>query len=519
MHIRCHSILLICIATYACVCTNPVLAEDNTGLDKPNLFVINTDNGHFFAYRNADEMTIKGLHEWVDQYANTKVTHLFICPNAMRASFRSSSREAIWDPTDGVAPDHKWPRHARILFDKGVDPYRVWIDRCREKNLSVWLTMRMNDMHQAEDFDNFQHSSFWRENIDLWREPYHEHGSALNYAYKEVREYQLAFVKELLERYDPDGIELDWMRIPNHLTPRKAYEERFHLTAFMHEVKRLVQKWSRKRGHRIGISVRVPAHPDACAGVGMDAIKWAQQGLIDLIVATPFYFSSDFDIPFDLWKKRLQDVKRVIPVIGGIESTARPWIYGTPVGNTLSTLYGFATVGHLRGADGFYLFNWMDRTDWPIDYKNEYPQLLRTGLTPNVVGRGSRRHPVCFRDTVPDGFPSDTQLPKVTDSPLEFRLQAGTKPQSGNASIVIGLAKRNGVAESRFEARLNGKPLTLQGDFVDVKELGGDSHRAIRFECSLDILRPDYNDLSIKQLGNDLPQQIVWVELRIDIEQ
>ena len=133
------------------------------------IFAINTDNGHFFGYRNADEMTSDGLHAWVDQYIDTQVTHLFICPNARRASFRSKTREAIWDPTNGVAPDHRWPINAKVLYDKGIDPYRVWIDRCKEMKISVWLSVRMNDMHQAEDFDNFQHSSFWRNNIDLWR--------------------------------------------------------------------------------------------------------------------------------------------------------------------------------------------------------------------------------------------------------------------------------------------------------------------------------------------------------------
>ena len=195
---RTHLLFAVVAAWVCSACAFAQEANKTTN----DIFAVNTDNGHFFAYRSADEMTMQELHAWVDQYADSKVTHLFICPNARRASFRSKTREAIWDPTDGVAPDHRWPTNAKILHDKGIDPYQVWIDRCREKNISVWLSMRMNDVHQAEDFDNFQHSSFWRENIDLWREPHHEHGSGLNFAYKEVRRYELSFVKELLQRYD-----------------------------------------------------------------------------------------------------------------------------------------------------------------------------------------------------------------------------------------------------------------------------------------------------------------------------
>ena len=50
---------------------------------------------------------------------------------------------------------------------RALDPYKVWIARCREKKISPWLSMRMNDTHHTEDRDNFQHSKFWRENIHL----------------------------------------------------------------------------------------------------------------------------------------------------------------------------------------------------------------------------------------------------------------------------------------------------------------------------------------------------------------
>ena len=51
--------------------------------------VINEDDSHFFASRTADDMTLAGLNAFVDQYAGTKLSHLFLCPNAMRASFKS----------------------------------------------------------------------------------------------------------------------------------------------------------------------------------------------------------------------------------------------------------------------------------------------------------------------------------------------------------------------------------------------------------------------------------------------
>ena len=111
----------------------------------------------------------------------------------------------------------------------GLDPYAIWISRCREKRISPWLSMRMNDVHSVDDPSHFLHSTFWREHPEYWRVP---HGSAapwvnraLNYAHAAVREHQMSFVRELLERYDADGLELDWMRFGYHLTPGREREE------------------------------------------------------------------------------------------------------------------------------------------------------------------------------------------------------------------------------------------------------------------------------------------------------
>lgn len=505
--------LAVCLMTNTLVCVTAL--RSGRADELRGMLAINEDNGHFFGYKKPEEMNVGGLQAWVDQYAGGAVTHLFLCPNAMRASFRSKSRDAIWDPYNGKIPDHPWPRNAKGLHDAGIDPYKVWIARCRRKKISPWLSMRMNDVHNTEDRDNFQHSTFWRKNIHLWREPNHEHGSGLNYAYAEVRAYQMAFVRELLERYDPDGLELDWMRFPNHLTPGKARQERGFLTEFVREVRSLTNAWSKKRGHRILLGVRAPALPDAGAGTGMDAVAWAREGLVDLIVATPFYFSTDFDIPFELWRERLQDAPEPVTVIGGVDSTARPWISGTPVGNTMETLRGFAASSYHRGSHGVYLFNWMDDTQWPVP-TTDYKRLLRDGVGPDVAAQGARRYPVCFHDTVPEGASRNEQLPADARTGKTFRIHIGPKPTSGKAWAIAGFAKRDGLVEARFEAKLNGQRLPAVEDLKATKSLGGESARAVRFVCPLDTLQAGYNELHLAQAAGSSGQQIVWLELRVE---
>jgi hypothetical protein len=363
------------------------------------------------------------------------------------------------------------------------------------------------------------HSSFWRDHPEYWRVP---HGPAspwvnraMNYAHAEVRKHQLRFVAELLERYDADGLELDWMRFGYHLTPGREREEGEILAEVMRVARSLADEWSEKRNHRIRLSVRVPAHPDAASGLGMDAVLWAREGLVDMIVPCPFWTSSDFDIPIELWRERLGEAADRVTLAPGIEHNARPWPGAAAVANDLAALRGFAASAYHRGADSLYLFNWMDSQTRPVP-QAEYARLLREGLSRETVLSAPRRHPVCYRDTVPPGFPNGVQLPADARAGASFRIHVGPRPGSGKVWAIAGLAQRDGVAEASFEASLNGRALTSAEDAASVHGLGGGTVRAVRFACPLDALQEGYNLLRVSQAEGSVPQQIVWVEMRIE---
>ena len=500
----------------ALIATLPLQGKDCPMRDA---LVINEDNSHFFGSRVAAAMTPEGLNAFVDQYAGSAVTHLFLCPNAMRASFRSRTREAIWDPVDGEAHSSRWPDNARLLHERSLDPYAAWIARCREKGISPWLTMRMNDIHAVNETKNFMHSSFWRTHPEFWRVPNGSAGPwqnrAMDYAHQEVRDHQMAFVRELLERYDPDGLELDWMRFGWHVAPGKEKEGVPLLTGFVREVRGLTREWARKRGHDILLGVRVPAHPDAAVGLGMDGVLWAREGFVDMLVPCPFWTSSDFDIPVELWKERLGPAAGRVAVAPGLEHNARPWPSGQAVANTLGSVYGFAASAHHRGADGLYLFNWMDSQTRPVAAE-QYRTLVARGLAPGVVDSALRRHPVCFRDTVPPGFPNDAVLPVDGPKDAELRIHIGPAPSSGSVRAVLGLAKRKDIEAATFAVTVNGEKASAAGDLEALAGIGGGATRVLQFACPLTALRDGLNTLRVSQLPGAEPQRLVWVELRLE---
>ena len=65
----------------------------------------------------------------------------------------------------------------------------------------------------------------------------------------------------------------------------------------MRDVRKLVADAAAKRGHPIRLGVRVPSRPEVAAGLGLDAVAWAKEGLIDLLVVTPRWATLEFDMP------------------------------------------------------------------------------------------------------------------------------------------------------------------------------------------------------------------------------
>ncbi len=494
------------------------IAADPDPVQARDLLIVNEDNSHFFGSRPESEMTRAGVEAWVDKYAGGAVTHLFLNPNSMRSSVRSRTRDAIWEPIDGVVPQGLWPRNALKLDQAGIDPYVLWIARARRHGISPWISMRMNDVHSADDPKSYLHSEFWRTHRHLRRMPDGPASpwpnQALNYVHAEVREHQMGFLRELFERYDPDGFEIDWMRFGYHLTPGREAEEKEILTAFMREVDSLRRQWSEKRGRRILIAVRVPAHPDAAVGLGMDGVAWAREGLVDWIIPCPFWSTSDFDIPVDLWRERLGTEAKQTLIIPGIEHNVRAWPTGKTASNDLATLRGFASAARERGAGNVYLFNWMDSQTRPVS-EQEYARLIHFGLSAKAIAGQARRHPVTYRDTVPAGFPNGAQLPVEARGGGSFRIRTGTTSDVIRASLVVGLADREGVAAAVLEASCNGRRLGAAEEVVDLAGLAG-VKRALRFAIDLETLVPGENAVSVRQADATSAQQIVWVELRVN---
>jgi len=496
--------------------------------------VLNEDDSHFFYSRSPDEMTLKGVHEYVDNRAGPQVTEIFYNPNAQRTSYASKAWQSHWDGRqvkpgeNGSLP--KWMNNAHLLHSRGIDPYAVWLSRAREKGISPWVSMRMNDIHCGYDEKSPLHSDFWVQHKDLrrvrHRHPLCSREAAFDYGRKEVREHHMALVRELLARYDTDGIELDWMRFPKHFQLGHEQQGGRVLTKeFMPEVRRLANKAAKRLGHPVKVAVRVPSRPQMARELGMDAIAWARRGLVDMITVTPFLYTLEFDMPIELWRELLGNLP--ICLAAGLEWGLTPYWEARLVGdmrNTAETVCGAAASYLHRGADRIYLFNYFDRQPEPEDEASIKEMLAHAGSAETATAH-PRRHVVTFIDTASPGARRLQVLPSKVffgwEGNATFRINIGPRPTGRRVTAFVGLGKDGCQDFSGLEVFCNSAPCPPTE--AAAPKVHPVVNKVMGFDVSASCLQGGDNilDLAARKpevITKPKPEntyQVVWVEIRI----
>jgi hypothetical protein len=429
--------------------------------------MLNFDNSHFFGSRKIGE-AVQDVIPYIDQYAGTQTGAIAFCVNAMRASYDSKVMDPFWtgyDPDKGFVKPHtsvadipeksftlrNWAHNAKELCSGDRDVFHTWLEECRKIGISPWISVRMNDVHDADKDYSPLLSSFWLEHPEYRRAPYRFKewpDRALDFGRAEVRSYMMNFIDEVISRYDMDGLELDWMRFGFHFRPGFEAEGAGILTEFTREVRERLRKAEGEREHRIQLSARVPSAPDTSLDLGMDAVSWARQGLVDMLVITPFWATAETDMPIELWRQLLEGTP--VRLAAGLELLLRAYPDEPPPRRTnfIETVRGMAWTYLSRGVDLVYLFNYFDRVTAMEDLEN-YPALLREAGSLETLKGKHRRHVVTYRDTWAPGTPAGYLLPARLsgDNWKAFRIHTGRAPREEQAWALIGIKEGGGFPE------------------------------------------------------------------------
>lgn len=336
------------------------------------LLILFTTESPYQSY--AEDVTARQVEGYVRELQGTEVDALMCCPTAWKTPLYFSEVDRKWqDEAPGeVEPLHdcdaRYPEkvywRVRRYMLKGEDPVALSLKTAREIGIGFFLSYRMNDHHYNTLQDLRVHSRFWREHPEYAIRPEAVQGPGndsdlqLNYNHPEVQDYYRRIIFELIDRYDIDGFELDFMRTGRYFPDSEIEKGLSTMTAFVRTIRDKLRETGHKRGRPLLLCVRVPRTVELAEGMGLDLVTWSREDLIDMVNASP-HFRNNLDLDIEGFKHSLPGV-RVYGEMHFVTDAARlPSGFSNNINRrTTPTQYQTAALSFLdRGADGLSFFN------------------------------------------------------------------------------------------------------------------------------------------------------------------
>lgn len=341
------------------------------------------------------------------------------------------------------------------------------------------------------------------------RDPPHPHWVALNYARQPVRDFMFAQIREYLEDYGFEGMELDFLRDPHVLEPGASEADCAVVTAWLREVRAYTQARGRAAGKTIPLGLRVPANLGYMRSRGLDVRGIARAGLVDFIGFSNFWQTS-WDLDYAALRAEIgPDV-----AIYGVVEDAPNWVPGEGPGLAAGTRYLSASAPMLRanaagklamGVHGIEQFNFFC-TDQPKipGLRADYAAL--GGIQSLSDLRGKTKH-YCLSSPstwLSKQWETPEQIPAVIDptNRREFRLTMSDEPRGGKLAIQVvvertAAAARLGLsfngAWPTFEARETREMLFPVGPYTRFTE----PHIAWEFTLDTSAIRRGWNSVTV----------------------
>ncbi|MDX9978441.1 MAG: hypothetical protein RBU25_00205 [Lentisphaeria bacterium] len=337
----------------------------NRCLYNHELLILFTSQSPYQSYR--EDVGDAQATGFVEELAGTAVDTLMCCPQAWMTPLWPSAIDPKW--RDEAPGQTEPPAEAdRTYFEKaywrmrrymlqGKDPVALSLAAARRIGIDFFLSYRMNEIHYVRYPDCPTHSRFWREHPE-WRLHPGPAGAPLNYLVPEVRARYLAILAELAERYDLDGLELDFMRHPTLFPSGREAEGIPVLTGFVRAVRAMLDRVGAARGRRLPLGVRVPRSPALALAAGMDVPAWDREGLVDMVNASP-HFRHILGVDIAGYKAALRHARVYGEMHFNTRAGATPNGYCNNINRrTTPRLYETAALHFLdQGADGLSFFN------------------------------------------------------------------------------------------------------------------------------------------------------------------
>ena len=264
----------------------------------------------------------------------------------------------------GEGNQSPWPSSIMPLYDsegyrqwkeQGIDIAAIFAQESRKRGIESFYNYRING--SDNDLGPFskipmklKHPEWlihtWPGPVGLW-----------NYAIPEVRRYKLSILREIAERFDYDGISLDFARVCPVLPPGKAWAHRDKMTDFLREFRSITQEVAHRRGRPLLVGARIPENLQGCHFDGLDIETWVREGLVDVLALG----IRSFDVDIAAFRRITAGTH--VKLYPSVDDHHASDGYATP---PIDIYRGVAANWWRQGADGIQTFNFNHAPDFPF---------------------------------------------------------------------------------------------------------------------------------------------------------
>jgi len=422
------------------------------------------------------------------------------------------------------------------LAEAGIDWVEEISKACRRRGVAPWISIRMNDMHGATSWEG----SYM--NCAPQKEPQYRLGGceinprdgvnpmlmSLDYSHPEVRDYYFTMIRELVEDYDYEGLELDWLRCSFCCEPPASQPQIDVMTEWTAEIRKLTQAQARKTGKPYPLGLRIPVRLGLLRTIGLDVKAMAEAGIIDFISPSN-YWQTSWDVPYD----RLRHELGTDITIYGVIEDAPNWMYAHAPQSDSSgyrllsasapLLRGNAAGKLAAGVDGIEQFNFFCTDEegiHPTAAKRQavYPALR--GIEDLETLRGQSKHyalATSFGHYLFPLFEFAEQVPATVapEGRRAFTLSMCAEPADALSELVVQLVILKQEVLPVLGISFNGSPPNFEAQPTDELLFPTGSythhiaaHQALNYHFKPAQIREGWNEIVVFHGGH--PESPWW---------
>ena len=467
------------------------------------------DSRHFYMYCYDPPIRLEDAWAPVDELLGTAVNTLVHGSGPGGTVFHDTQVGEIWGSRFkefDTLYGYQATENIESLIARGLDPLNVLIERAHEKGMEFFASVRQSHGGSPDDDGLFNYQ--FKVDHPEWCMKSRDGNFNFDFSVPEVRAERFALIEEYANRYDVDGIEIDWVFEPYYFEVDEVADKRSILTEYTRQIRESVDEAARVKGKTIALGARVLPTQKGNMDAGMDVAAWMRDGLLDFVVPNVYgYHHIDADLPIE-WLVEMARTSecKIYPAL-------QQSVYGVDplqecrLGNVgyypadLHHYYAAAAACWAKGGDGIYL-PWFPYPHGShhrllseihdsdilrekpkhyvvrngaddaagLDYTAPLPMPLKTGATtpqtvPLFAADDGDRGDVVLRLRLDNVSPKDAMTVTLNGQSLEesFRQQFRYSFSMVDYRVPIGVLRRG---ENEVGVALESRPARLTGGVV-----------------------------------------------------